>query len=307
MDPRNPCISVVIPTFNREKLLPDAIATVLDQEFTEFELIIVDNGSSDATGLMVQQFSDPRIRYHYQDGTGSPAGPRNTGISLAAGDWIAFLDSDDIWDSEKLGQCWEVIRSVDPDLLTHTQNIGDFDGNKLGAMRPTFPSNNPYRFLLTHENTLATSATMVKRSFLVDNNLKFSEAEELVAVEDYDLWLRIAAAGGVLYAMNIPLGTNRVHSDHTGSLELFYRNQKNLMNRHAHEIQDFMPDKEALARRLAANITMMECATLLRSGNFNTSMTKLLHAFKSNSWQPFRYAGYRIRQRVRSLFDSAEK
>lgn len=298
MDSGNPCISVIIPTFNREKLLADAITTVLEQEFTDFELIIVDNGSTDATGQLVQQYSDSRISYHYQEGTGSPAGPRNTGIRLARGDWIAFLDSDDIWASEKLGQCKEMIAKADPELLVHTQNVCDFEGNQLGFLRPTFPSENSYQFLLTHENTLATSATLVKRSFLQEKELQFSEADELVAVEDFDLWLRIAAAGGKLLCVDSPLGTNRVHSDNTGSLDLFYRNLKNLMARHAHEIQDFELDKEALAGRLSANISMMECATSFRAGDYTASSARLIDALKLSPAQPLRYAGYRLRQRA---------
>lgn len=93
-----PFFSVVIPTYNRVGILNRSIDSVLGQAFSDFELIIIDNGSTDHTGEWLKQnYSDPRIRYHYQQGTGSPAGPRNTGIRLAKGQWICFLDSDDLW------------------------------------------------------------------------------------------------------------------------------------------------------------------------------------------------------------------
>lgn len=97
-----PRVSVIIPTFNRAHLLPCAVQSVLNQTFTDFELIIVDDASTDNTQEVVESFGDLRIRYieHEQNKGGGAA--RNTGIKEARGEFIAFLDSDDEWMSQKL-------------------------------------------------------------------------------------------------------------------------------------------------------------------------------------------------------------
>ena len=110
-----PFFSVVIPTYNRVDILNRAIDSVLNQSFSNFELIIVDNGSTDHTGEWLKQnYRDPRIKYYFQKGTGSPAGPRNTGIRLSTGKWISFLDSDDLWRPNKLQS---VKQSIDQDSI----------------------------------------------------------------------------------------------------------------------------------------------------------------------------------------------
>lgn len=93
-------ISVIIPTFNRVQYLEDAIASVLNQDYTPVELIVVDDGSTDATPSVVRGMGG-NIRYVYQDNMGI-AGARNTGVSLATGAFLAFLDSDDVWMPGKL-------------------------------------------------------------------------------------------------------------------------------------------------------------------------------------------------------------
>jgi glycosyltransferase involved in cell wall biosynthesis len=113
--PSNPAvdslfISVVVPTFNRSKIVMPVIESVLAQTYPAFEIIVVDDGSSDGTGEMLQRFIEhryssghptPQIRYFYQPNQGQSAA-RNRGIAEARGEWIAFLDSDDPWHPEKL-------------------------------------------------------------------------------------------------------------------------------------------------------------------------------------------------------------
>ena len=91
-----PFYSVIIPTYNRAKLISEAIKSVLEQTFKDWELIIVDDGSTDNTKETVQKFYDERIKYHYQENQERSAA-RNTGIDLATGDYLCFLDSDDYY------------------------------------------------------------------------------------------------------------------------------------------------------------------------------------------------------------------
>jgi glycosyltransferase involved in cell wall biosynthesis len=97
----NPRVSVVIPTYQRAVQVQDAINSVLAQTFSDLEVIVVDDGSSDGTGQILREFFGDRIRYYAQANQGVSAA-RNRGIAEARGEWIAFLDSDDRWEKDKL-------------------------------------------------------------------------------------------------------------------------------------------------------------------------------------------------------------
>lgn len=94
-------VSVIIPTYNRGKVIRESAETVLNQTYADLELIIVDDGSTDATRDIIREMNDTRIRYVYQNNAGACAA-RNHGITVARGEYIAFQDSDDLWKSDKL-------------------------------------------------------------------------------------------------------------------------------------------------------------------------------------------------------------
>lgn len=98
----SPLVSIIIPTYNRAHLIGETIESVLNQTYTNWELIIVDDGSTDATADVIHKYSDPRIRYHSIAHSGSFGMVRNHGIRQAKGLFIAFLDSDDLWQPDKL-------------------------------------------------------------------------------------------------------------------------------------------------------------------------------------------------------------
>ena len=95
-------VSIIMPTYNSSRWISDSIQSVLDQYYEQWELLIVDDGSTDNTKNIVKDFlNDKRIKYYYQENYG-PATARNIGISKASGKYLAFLDSDDIWKPNKL-------------------------------------------------------------------------------------------------------------------------------------------------------------------------------------------------------------
>ena len=122
---KNPFFTVIIPTFNRAAKLPTCLNSVLFQSFANFEIVIIDNGSTDNTEkMLLEKFGDSRISYFWQKGSGSPANPRNQGIRKARGSWIAFLDSDDVWYPEKLECVYDKIQSqADIDVICHNERI----------------------------------------------------------------------------------------------------------------------------------------------------------------------------------------
>lgn len=102
--------SVIITNYNCEKFIYESINSVINQTFVNFELIIVDNHSTDKSLKIIKSFNDPRIKIFLISNLGVIAKSRNYGIKLAKGKWIAFLDSDDYWLSDKLQEVFECIR-----------------------------------------------------------------------------------------------------------------------------------------------------------------------------------------------------
>lgn len=99
---QEPLISVIIPTYNREKTIDRAVDSVLKQTYSNLEVIVVDDGSSDRTEEIVKGISDPRVRFYKLPQNGGAGHARNEGVKLAEGELIAFHDSDDVWRPEKL-------------------------------------------------------------------------------------------------------------------------------------------------------------------------------------------------------------
>jgi len=250
----DPFFSVVIPTYNRKNILPKAISSVLSQTYKNFELIIVDNGSTDGTNIFLSEiYKNDEIIYHYQKGSGSPASPRNTGISLAKGKWICFLDSDDLWDKEKLQCIFDSIkRNTNIDVICHYENIMNDDGECVGKVLKSGPySSNMYKDMLLFGNRLSTSATSIRAKFINDNNLKFNESNKFAMVEDYDLWLNLANHKANFLFLSDVLGFYVIgKSNMILNSSRFCKNLTNLLKFHVYSVQDFSEDKDKLWKLL---------------------------------------------------------
>ena len=251
---RAPFFSVVVPTYNRAHILSRSIGSVLGQTFEDFELIIVDNGSTDNTqGWLQENYQDKRIVYFYQEGSGTPASPRNTGISLAKGEWVCFLDSDDKWNEDKLHSLFSAIEIDDTiDVICHNEFTYNEMDDSTGRMLKYGPAtSNMYKDMLCFGNRLSTSATSIKVKFLRDKQLKFNESTDLSMVEDYDLWLNLARKGAHFNFLSSPLGFYTVgESNMISNSALFCLNLRNLLKLHVFEIQQFSSNKPKLWRLL---------------------------------------------------------
>lgn len=95
-------VSVIIPTYNREKTILRSLKSVLEQTYTELEVLVIDDGSTDGTADIVKGVEDARVRYIALEKNSGPANARNVGVEMASGEWIAFQDSDDYWYKDKL-------------------------------------------------------------------------------------------------------------------------------------------------------------------------------------------------------------
>lgn len=179
-------ISIIIPTFNRSDFITIALDSVLKQTCNDYEIVVIDDGSSDDTREVLKPYQD-NIRYFYQDNKGIPT-TRNRGIREATGDYIAFLDSDDYWLPEKLERQMECF-SKNPRygmIATRCSSISP-DGKLRAKNRPG--KSGWVLIDLFKANFIRTSSAMIKKGCLETVGL-FDES--LPECEEYDLWLRIA-------------------------------------------------------------------------------------------------------------------
>ena len=183
----NPLVSVIIPTFNRGWILKEAIDSVLAQDFKDFELIVVDDGSTDNTGQILDSYNQDLIVLRQSNRGVSAA--RNRGIAAAEGRLIAFLDSDDLWLPRKLSSQVDFFNSNPTAVINQTEEIWLRNGVRVN------PKNRHHKVSgMIFERSLglclvSPSAVMIKKNL-------FSKVgvfdESLPACEDYDLWLRIS-------------------------------------------------------------------------------------------------------------------
>jgi len=204
-------VSVVIPTHNRRDLIGETIRSVLNQTFEDFEVLVVDNGSTDDTEQVVRNFRDPRIRYIYQENTGGPAGPRNTGIRQSRGKYIAFLDSDDVWMPNKLEREIALLESNRGiDVVYCAGEKIDAKGVLLNSdwVRPrswgTLCEDLLYGNVVSGGSAALLRADCFARVGLFDETLRLCE--------DLDMWRRLALAGYQFLFVDEALVRIRVHT-----------------------------------------------------------------------------------------------
>jgi glycosyltransferase involved in cell wall biosynthesis len=185
-----PKVSVVIPAFNAMKYLPKTVESVLSQSFSDFEVIVVNDGSSDETEQWVSQIEDARIKLISQTNQGLAAA-RNTGIQNSEGEYIAFLDADDLWEATKLEKQVLILEEAPQTGLVYTWLAYiDDEGIPTGRVFKNCEEGNVWRRLIEHNIVESGSVAMVRRQCfdtcgVFDQNLHSF-------VEDLDMWLRIA-------------------------------------------------------------------------------------------------------------------
>lgn len=187
-----PLVSVVIPTYNHAHFLGRALQSVLDQTYENWEAIVIDNHSTDNTDAVMQRFADPRITYLKIHNKGVIAASRNLGIRTAKGEWVAFLDSDDWWTSNKLQVCFEAINGS-VDFVYHDLEI--VRGQPVFFKRKKIRSRQikePALIDLILAGNLIANSSVVVRKRLLDQVGGIDESVEMIAAEDYNIWLRIA-------------------------------------------------------------------------------------------------------------------
>jgi len=248
-------VSIVIPTYNRSKFVVSAVESVISQGIDDCEIIVVDDGSTDDTRLQLKRFiGTSHLKYVYQPNSGKPSVARNTGIANATGDYIRFLDSDDLLLDGSIEKMKTVLNihqdagMVFGDWIELTSSEGTDLKTPSWVASQNFIDEIPHKFIEQRENVLIkfnkeivnaiftigfvfTSSVMVRTSILgkigcFDDSLTISE--------DRDLWLRICSSYPTVY-INEPLAYKRRHASNITNADLSY---------------DFKQDREAVEKFL---------------------------------------------------------
>ena len=195
MEDNNPAISVLMPVYNGERFLREAIDSILSQTFRDFELIIINDGSTDNTESIIKSYSDTRIRYVKNEKNLRLIKTLNKGIDLAKGKYIARMDADDI----ALPQLFEKqIEAFDKDSSISIVNICTYDLSEDGKLcrkssKPILFHSQILKYVIPFENQITHPGIMV-RSELMKKNL-YKDDGSVVNFEDVDLWTRVLWEG----------------------------------------------------------------------------------------------------------------
>ena len=202
-------VSIIMAAYNAEKTISDAIDSILAQEYTDFELLVLDDCSVDGTKSIVDRYHDERIRYIRNPENMGPARTRLRAASMAMGEWIAILDSDDMWEADKLRQQVDLLENSDA-LLSYTgYSFLTEDGRKL-AFTYAVPERITYSRLL-HHNVIGNSTIVMRRDLFLEHAGTDSSVHE-----DYACWLRFLGSGFTALGINRPLVRYRI-STHSKS------------------------------------------------------------------------------------------
>jgi glycosyltransferase involved in cell wall biosynthesis len=272
-----PAISVILPTHNRERTLARAIGSVLDQTFSDFELIVVDDASTDGSEEVVRAISDPRLRYLRLDRNRGAAGARNAGIAAAACDWIAFQDSDDEWLPNKLKQQFAVARAAPQEVgLILSGYLADTPRGRIHVIpRHTLAGRDPVPDLLDGW-PIITPTWLVRRQLLQELS---GFDESYPCFEDWDLVFRLsetcllrAVPGPVLIKYSSGAASVCANPQH------MYSALDRIVNKFGHHWV-------AYPQRLSLRLTHLGCL-LFRLGRRADARAMFHRAFAKNPWTP---------------------
>ena len=192
-DPR-PLVSVITPVFNAQAYIGETIESVLSQTWQNWEMLIVDDGSTDATASVIDSYKgEKRIKYSSLGyNSGRPSVPRNYGMREAGGPYLAFLDSDDLWLPEKLEKQVHFMEEHEDIFMSYTRCTVQANG-KATKIRPTVPRQGfIFTPLFLLNNFIPCLTVMLRNDDRHREMYLFDEDPRLKAIEDYDLWLKIA-------------------------------------------------------------------------------------------------------------------
>ncbi len=241
----NPTVSVVIPTYNRARILPRAVKSVTSQTFEDWELLIVDDGSADDTEKVVASFGDPRIHLIRHEHNRGQSAARNTGIEAARGTYVSFLDSDDEWLPEKLAKEVAAFAAGGETvgLVYCGKELWDPEDRLLVRRLPEIQGD-VYDQMLVRDFIGSCSRVALRKSVL---KVIGGFDQSLPSYEDWDLWLRAAKVAKVAGVAEILVRRHVGGEQISESLRTIFEGRRIVVEKHHGEF-----DASQLSHHLAA-------------------------------------------------------
>ena len=213
-----PTVSVILATYNRENLLPRSIESILNQTFKDFELIIVDDGSTDKTEPLIRRYmiNDSRIKLIQLKENKGVSYARNIGIENARGKYIAITDSDDQSLPNRFEKQVRILKenqtytALSGHVLDYNHKLTSHDFLKWDTYTPV---KNSFDLSFLFSNTFSNAAAMIRHDFIKEHNIRYDES--YIAAEDYDFWKQIILAGGKLLTVYEPFTFIRYHESNS--------------------------------------------------------------------------------------------
>ena len=271
-----------MPTYNRADFyLKRAIDSVLSQTYEDWELVIIDNNSKDHTSDLIRSYNSSKIKYLSITNNGNIAKSRNLGISNSTGEYLAFLDSDDYWKSNKLEICIDYLNLNKKYLgVCHSEDWlskGDITIRNYGPEK-----NFTFQKLLNRGNCVSLSAMVVKKSIVIDVN-NFSENKEFITAEDYDLWIKLAKNNHKIGFINKSLGTYQIHEDSESSNIL--KNTSAIIN----VINKYLKNDDVLLKKALSNCWLNTGKVLYINNKKYESLMSYINSIK---YMAFNFKAY---------------
>lgn len=232
-----PQVSVIIPACNGQAHIADAISSVLQQSYSDFELLVVDDGSTDDTAAIVRSFG-PAVHYRHKK-NGGPGSARNAGIAHATGEFIAFLDQDDLWLPNRLAEQVPILQQDAQLGLVFSDAV--FETTMAQKEQNSFSIDKPYRGHVFQElfcNNFIRNVTVLVRKTCFDRLGLMDESGSMMITDDYNMWLRVAAHYAITF-VDKPLARCRWHEENlSADGERAYLDTmaalQNVLERHPH-------------------------------------------------------------------------
>jgi glycosyltransferase involved in cell wall biosynthesis len=286
----NPKVSVIIPVYNSERFIKETIESVLNQTCQDFEIIIIDDGSIDKSAEIIKSFTDRRILYIYQKNEGVSAA-RNKGISASKGEYIAFLDHDDLWLPKKLEEQISVLRADSEIGLVYSDCY--YVNIEKEMMKRFFEQSKPYRGAVFPEffmsNFIPCLTAVVRKDVFKKVGL-FNPGFSIS--EDYDLFLRIAELFKVEY-IDMPLAKYRIHeTNFSKNIILTHREEIEILSKYLKEKPEIKKIMGKKAEKRLADLYFSLGRVYQFQRNFAQSRREFLSSVKYRPFCIKPYIGY---------------
>lgn len=295
-----PLVSVIMPAYNSEKYIGKSIESVLAQDYEKFELIIVDDGSKDGTKSIVEQYAknDIRIKLLEQANQGVSAA-RNKGLDTATGEYVAFLDSDDLWDADNLSVMVQAAECTKSGLVCASMDIINADGTrqkantayKDGELMDFVTNNNEIRFFW------GIGSVIIRRDILEKYHIRFDEG--IAIMEDIGFYIKIFAVTNLKavprvmahYCKHENSATTAAYNPHKweGSVEIFRHAEEYIKKYRLEWIEKYQKIWDYYAYRFIW--------TVVKNGMYDKANI-YIHKYNENLSR-FQYSGHKINDRIK--------